>query len=460
MRAGLRIPRAAKAVAAALALAGAAALVARAASAPAPRGEGSERPVRKVRLAVVKATELPDLVTGFGSLSYRVKADLSAGIDGVAAELPYREGDLVAAGAVVARLRNPQVEHAVGRARAGEAGARAALALAEARLFEARLAAEARLLAQEKAGMEIARAYDELAEAERRHADQEALLGSGGTTEEAVRAGRFSLEAARARIAIMEKDREVGLVGLRDADLAARGVRLPADPAARREALLRSASSAAAAERDAAAAGLEAAARELESALTAFGELTIRAPADGIIVARYVEPGERVKKEDKLVTLIERGVLCAVVRVGEADAMRLAPGMKATVAVDAAGATYDGIVDLVSPIADAKTASFALKVALATEIPGLAPGMFARVSVELGPPRRVLTAPDSSVVSRSGGTGVAFVVASGMAHARRVELGELGEFGRVLLSGVEEGEALVEDPDQSLTEGDYVSIIE
>ena len=140
--------------------------------------------------------------------------------------------------------------------------------------------------------------------------------------------------------------------------------------------------------------------------------------------------------------------------------MRLAPGMKATVAVDAAGATYDGVVDLVSPIADAKTASFALKVALATEIPGLAPGMFARVSVELGPPRRVLTAPDSSVVSRSGGTGVAFVVASGMAHARRVELGELGEFGRVLLSGVEEGESLVEDPDQSLTEGDYVSIIE
>lgn len=460
MKAGLRIPSAAKAVAVALALVGSAALAAKAASATAPRAEEREPPERPVRVALVKAVELPELVSGFGSLSYRVKADLSAGIEGVAVELPYREGDLVLAGATVAKLRNPQVEHAVGRAEAGAAGALAALALAEARLFEARLGAEARLLAQEKAGMEIARAYAELAEAERRQADQEALLGSGGTTEEAVRAGRFSLEAARARIAIMEKDRELGQVGLRDADLAARGVWAPADPAARREAIIRFASSAAAAERDAAAAGLEAAARELESARTAFGELTVKSPTDGIVVARYVEPGERVKKDDKLLTIIERGGLCAVVRVGEADAMRLSAGMKATVDVDAAGASYDGVVDMISPIADAKTASFALKVALASEIPGLAPGMFARVSVELGPPRRVLTAPDSSVVGRSGGAGVAFVVAGGMAHARRVEIGELGDFGRVLLSGVEEGEALVERPDQSLKEGDYVSIID
>lgn len=460
MKAGPPIPTAAKAAAAALALVVSAALAVKAASAPAPRGEDSERPVRRVRVALVKAVELPEIVSGFGSLSYRVKADLSAGIEGVATELPYREGDLVLAGASVARLRNPQVEHAVGRAEAGLAGARAAMALAEARLFEARLGAESRLLAQEKAGMEIARACAELAEAERRQADQEALLGSGGTTEEAVRAGRFSLESARARIAIMEKERELGQLGLRDADLAARGVRAPADPAARRETLIRYASSAAAAERDAATAGLEAAERELESARAAFAELTVKAPADGIVVARYIEPGERVKKDDKILTIIERGGLCAVVRVGEAEAMRLSPGMRATVEVDAAGASYEGAVDMISPIADAKTASFALKVALATEIPGLAPGMFARVSVELGPPRRVLAAPDSAVVGRSGGAGVAFVVAGGMAHSRRVEIGELGDFGRVLLSGVEEGEALVERPDQSLAEGDYVSIVD
>ena len=455
-----RVPRAWKAFGAGLILVGSAALAAKAGSAPSGGGDGPERPAREVRVAVVEAVMLPELVSGFGSLSYRAKVDLSAGIDGVAAELPYREGDRVAAGALVAALRNPQVEHAVGRAEAGAAGARAALALAEARLFEARLGAEIRLLSYEKAGMEIDRAYEELAEAERRHAGQEALLRSGGTTEEAVRAGRFSLDAARARIAIMEKDRELGLVGLRDEDLAARGFRPPAEPAERREALLRSIGAAAAAERDAAAAGLEAASRELESARSALSELTIRAPVAGIVAARYVEPGERVKKYDKILTIIEGGGLCAVVRVGEAEAMRLAPGMRATVAVDAAASTFEGVVELVSPIADAKTASFSVKVALADGPPGLAPGMFARVSVELGPPRRALAAPESAVVGRSGDSAAVFVVARGMVHERRVSIGEPGEFGRILLSGGEEGETLVERPDQSLMEGDYVSITE
>jgi len=413
---------------------------------------------RTVKAAVVTTVVLPDEVSGFGSLSFLKKVDVSSPQEAVVVELPYREGDKVKSGAVIARLKNPQIELAVGRARNGVAQSEAAVALADAKLFEGRLAVESRLLSIEKAALELEQAMRELSESERKHAAQETLFRAGGVPEETIRSGRFSIASARVRIAQMEKDRDISLIGLRDEDLIARGIAVPKEESARMSAFARLATETLLAQKAAELASLGAARKELESARIALVELTLTAPVNGVVGARYLEIGERVKRDDKLVTLMDVDSLYAVAPIRESEAMRLTGGMRATVRVDAAGASYEGVVDLVSPVADAQSASFTVRVSIRDPKGTLRPGMFARVSVVAGPPRRALVVPEGAIMDRSGDSGRVLVVIGGSLHEKKVTFGEAVEAGRVALSGLAEGDVVVEKPDPGFKEGDSVAV--
>jgi len=122
------------------------------------RGETSPVPesAEAIHAVVVKSVLLPDEVCGFGSLSFACKVDVSSPQEAVIEALPFREGDRVPAGAIVAVLRNTQLTLAVERAENGVAQAMAAMQLADARLFEGRLAVESRLAGIEKAKLEAA----------------------------------------------------------------------------------------------------------------------------------------------------------------------------------------------------------------------------------------------------------------------------------------------------------------
>ncbi|MBU0928573.1 MAG: efflux RND transporter periplasmic adaptor subunit [Spirochaetes bacterium] len=423
-----------------------------------PAVSGTE--TRKVRAAVVEAALWPDEVSGFGSLSFLKKVDVASPQEAVVAALPYREGDAVSAGDIVARLSNPQLELALGRAMNGVAQAEAAVALAEARLFEGRLAAEARILGIGKARLEYGQAARELAELERKLVDQEKLFSAGGVTAEAVRSGSFSVESAKERLSLLAKDLEIRLVGLRDADLSARGKVPPLDRVDREAALVSLLTETLSAERLAASARLDAARKELESARIALSELSVAAPSPGVIGARYLEAGERAKREDKLVTIIDFRSLYAVVSVGEADATRLSRGMKAAVSVDSADARYDGVVDLVSPVADPRSASFSVRVAFDDPEGRLRPGMFARAVISAGEPRRVVVVPEGALVDRSGDTAKVFTVSSGLVGRRKVTLGPSLGSGLIVVSGLDEGDIVALEPDPGLKEGERAEVFD
>ena len=424
------------------------------------RGETSPVPesAEAIHAVVVKSVLLPDEVCGFGSLSFACKVDVSSPQEAVIEALPFREGDRVPAGAIVAVLRNTQLTLAVERAENGVAQAMAAMQLADARLFEGRLAVESRLAGIEKAKLELVQAGRELSESERKLADQESLFAAGGLTMEALRSGRFSIESAKARIAIMEGDLAISLIGLRDDYLRAGGMAAPPDRVDRERALVSLTTAALAAERAAAAAVLDAARNELESFRLSVAELRVAAPLTGVIGARYLEVGERAKRDDKLVTIMDVESLYAVAQVRESEAVRLSSGMKARVRVDATGTEYDGTLSLVSPVADSQTASFMVRVAIRDPEARLKPGMFARIVVAAGEPRRVAVIPEGAIAERAEDSGTVFVVANGMVAERHVELGEAVETGRIVLAGVADGDVVVDRPKPELREGDRVAI--
>jgi len=417
----------------------------------------------KVRAVVVREVLVPDEVSGYGSLAFKRKIDVAAPQDALIRQLACREGDVVSAGNVLARLGNPQLALAVDRAENGVLQAEAALSLALARCFEGELAAEAKLQGIEKSRLELVQSGRELAEARRKHVDQETLYRAGGVTEEAIRSGRFSIESAAERIALMEKDIDIRLIGLRDQDLASRGIPVPDDAAGHNRALVRLSVAALEAECSAARARLDAARNELQSSRLALEELKITAPVSGVVAARYLEAGERVKREDKMFTIIDVASLYAVAPVFESEALRVSAGMQALVTVDGAASIADsvvfaGVVDLVSPVADMGSASFSIRVLLDDPSGMLRPGMFVQVTITVGEPRRIIVVPDSAVVERTGQSGTLYFISGGAVSPGQISFGPAIESGRVVLSGAAAGDVIVDKPDPTLKEGHRVSI--
>jgi multidrug efflux pump subunit AcrA (membrane-fusion protein) len=421
---------------------------------------------KQVRGAAVKIREIPHEVKGFGTISYLKKIDLAAPADAVLKTLRFREGDRIRQGEAAAILENPWIILAVGRAENACSQAQAALDLAGARLLEGEFRIEAQLLNIEKAETELAQSRRVYEEQKRKHLGDEALFEAGGLSEETIRDGRFALETGEEQLRLMEKELDIRRIGLRDEDLSAAGISPPEDEKDKRRALINFGTLTLQAELNAAKASLEAASKELESARLVESGLVIRSPASGTVGARYFEEGERVKGEDKILTLIDTESFYALFPLPEAEALMLEKGMAAEVRIDGTGGIYQGQVDLVFPQADSQSFTFLVrallpgKAASGPEGGTLKPGMFARVTVTLGPSRSVVVVPESSLVQKENGRGTVFLISGEILTERKVSLGEVLDGDREIKSGLAPGEVVVLRPSADLREGVYVSALD
>ncbi|MDR1250589.1 MAG: efflux RND transporter periplasmic adaptor subunit [Treponema sp.] len=418
-----------------------------------------EESPRGVKGVSVTTRELPEETGGFGSLSFLTKVDVAAPQDGRIKQLYFREGDTVGRGIPLVLLDNSQIGLAVERAENNYSQARAARDLAGSRLLEGEFQAEARLLAIEKAEAELTQLKRNWEEDQRKHLNQEVLFQAGGIHIEAILTSRFSLQSEWEQILIMEKDLEILRIGCRDRDLVAAGYPVPSDVVEHRRALVSLMTTSLSAELGAAAAQLEATEKELSSARIAREELLVRSPTLGVIGARYFEEGERVKAEDKILTLMDTASLYAIFPVPEKDALRLEKGMSALVRIDGTGESREGRVDLVYPQADSQILSFMVRVLL-LDAGDLRPGMFARVQVILGPPRLVTAIPESSIINKRNNEGIVFVINGNVLSERKVVLGLVLDEEREITSGLDAGELVVLRPDSELQEGTYVSLVD
>jgi RND family efflux transporter MFP subunit len=420
--------------------------------------------VRKVRGAAASVRELADEASGFGSLSFLSKVDISSPQDAVIKKLYFREGDFVRQGALALLLENPQINLAVERAENNYSQALAACNLASSRLLEGMFQAEAQLLALDKAEAELALAKRKWDEDKRKHQNQETLFEAGGIHTEAILISRFSLDSEWEQIQLMERELEIRRIGCRDKDLVKAGIPVPLGEQERQNALVSLMTASLRAETEAARARLDATEKELTSANIALAELTVRSPASGIVGARYLEEGERVRSQDKILSLIDTASLYAIFPVREKDALRIEKGMSASVLIDGTGESRNGFVDLVYPQADSQSLSFLVRVLLkdtagAPSASQLKPGMFARVTVILGPPKKAVCIPESAIFNQKNDEGSVFVINGSVLAERKIALGpSYGEEREI--RGLDAGEVVVLRPDTDLREGNHVSLVE
>lgn len=160
----------------------------------------------------------------------------------------------------------------------------------------------------------------------------------------------------------------------------------------------------------------------------------VRAPMDGVVTARYVDPGAQAAPGMPLL-MVEDSRASRVEATVPED---LAVNIGDPVTIEAAGQTFEAKVTRVQPRVDATTRSSLVKI----DLPQPArPGTYVRVHFRTGE-RQAIVVPAEAVVRQGQLTSVFVVGADGVARMRLITLGSNNE----VLSGLDGGERIVSRP--------------
>jgi len=198
---------------------------------------------------------------------------------------------------------------------------------------------------------------------------------------------------------------------------------------------------------------LEEKARLLGTSLE-VNDCVLRAPFDGDVGQRAIDPGAFVHPGDEIVTVVDRSVVRLVAAVPEDDFGVVAPGNKARVHFFANDQTFDGSISRRAPSADPRTRTVHVEIDIPDPkrtVPVFTTG---EVTMNVGAPIPATRVP-LSVADIRGKKATLFVVEGDVAHKRTFKyLGEKG--GDVFLDTslapgtavVTEGRSLLEDKDR------------
>ncbi len=420
-------------------------------------------PVPEERLSVTTIVTKEELVPRelacFGTITFNRKIDLSATVDGTVDGLHVKESQAVRGGQHLVTLKNVQLELRRQQALSGIDSARSSLELAQAKLWEGELAVEARLVAVQRTELEREQKRLEVEDAAQTLANKEELSKVGGVTAEALAAVRLRLQAARNEYAMIEKDLASRRIGLRDEDLQRDGLAPSTDPTLRVRQLVQLNTKTLKAEVAAARARYESSRRELEASEELLKALVIDAPAGGIVGATYVERGEYVSQNARLLTLMDTRNVYAALSVQESEMPLLREGMPARLSVDALSPKpLTGRVDSISPSADPQTGAFLVKAFVANPAGTLRPGMFVRAMIVYEKPQSALIVPEKCIVQKKGNSAQVFTVVNGKAFLKEITIGRDLGGSFTADKGLARGDVLIEAPPPTLREGMNVEV--
>jgi RND family efflux transporter MFP subunit len=186
------------------------------------------------------------------------------------------------------------------------------------------------------------------------------------------------------------------------------------------------------------------------------GNATVRAPVDGIIVARDAQQGAIVASGGTaLFTILEGGLLDVDTDVIETDLGQIEVGD--TAILDVAGVGHvDGTVRRVAPTVDAQTRLGTVTIT-PQSMDGLRQGVFSGGWI-ITDRREALSVPATAVISDTDGAHV-LVSEDGVLEERAVSAGLVWQGQREILSGLEAGEQVLARAAGFFSDGDHVIAI-
>lgn len=209
------------------------------------------------------------------------------------------------------------------------------------------------------------------------------------------------------------------------------------------------------ANRDAATAQLNVAIAQANQARASIARLDVRAPANGLVLTRTVEPGQVVSGgSGVLFRVAMKGEMEMQLALNEGDLAGVGVGNRASVTPVGANRAVTGTVWQVAPVVDPQTRQGRVRILLPYDA-SLRPGAFAHAVVSTGKSTGVML-PESAVQSDEKGNFVYLVDGNGKIVRRPVVTGAVTDAGVAIASGLSGGEQVVATAGGFLRTGDTV----
>ena len=185
----------------------------------------------------------------------------------------------------------------------------------------------------------------------------------------------------------------------------------------------------------------------------------LRSPINGVVTARNYDPGDMCGSQPVLTVGQLAPVVKVIINISENDLGTISTGMPVEVSFDAyPEQTFSGKIQRIYPTVDAATRTFEVEVRIANAKEQIKPGMFARVTLDLGAQQNVVV-PDRAVVKQTGsGNKYVYVLSDGHVNYKKVELGQRFDTTYELLDGIEDGDTVVITGQSRLADGVAVEV--
>jgi membrane fusion protein, multidrug efflux system len=194
----------------------------------------------------------------------------------------------------------------------------------------------------------------------------------------------------------------------------------------------------------------------------------VKAPFSGIVTGKYFENGEMysgapttLTGRTAIVTLMQINPLKVVVSISEQYYPLIRRGMKAEIRADVySSEIFNGTVFRIAPTINSATRSFDVEIEVPNRQEKLKPGMFVRVSMNLGE-IEAFVVPASTVMLQEG-TNIRYIFLSDANIARRVSVQPVKRFDdkiELISTDLKEGDQLITEGQSRLIDGDRIEII-
>jgi membrane fusion protein, multidrug efflux system len=186
----------------------------------------------------------------------------------------------------------------------------------------------------------------------------------------------------------------------------------------------------------------------VHEAETMVAYTTVRAPFDGFIAHKHVEPGDYATAGTPLLQLDGRDAFELDVGLPDTLASSLAVGAKLDVEIPATSVRFRAAISELSSSSESAARTTTAKVAIPSDI-AVRPGLFARVFIP-GPPASALLAPANAVSLFGQMERVFAVTIDNRASLRFVKTGGRRGNAIEIVAGLDAGERVVLSPSPSL----------
>jgi multidrug efflux pump subunit AcrA (membrane-fusion protein) len=160
-----------------------------------------------------------------------------------------------------------------------------------------------------------------------------------------------------------------------------------------------------------------------ELAVKKLSDAVIKAPVAGAVSERLVQPGEFIRENTPVATIVQMHPLKLKTAIQERHAGLIRPGQTVMFNVEAFPTrAFAGTIAYVSPAVDQATRTFAVEAIVENNDRVLKPGFFAKGVARTHVDQHVVAVPDDAV-STLAGVSTVYVIDGGKARQQQVTLG-------------------------------------